>query len=263
MGFAGELATIGLSEVFQNVVFNRLTGVLTITDRDRHAAVLVSEGRIRAFSYGPDRPFDYAVIAERSGAVPSEVIQGLRKRRRRTLKATLKKTHGFDEKAFDGGVQAAIEEELILLFSWRNARFEFEEGRAKDSVFDPEQLDCSISIDPQAISMEAARRQDEWEAISRSVGSEKEIFLAAEGIDPALLPTDCAALLPRSWSAWRAASRSIRRWSIAARCRCSRRRWDPTIGSTAACSCATPSGFLTRCRSRCSRCCRRCQTLRV
>lgn len=196
MGFAGELATIGLSEVFQNVVFNRLTGVLTITERDRHAAVLVAEGRIRAFSYGPERPFDYAVIAERSGAVAREVLQGLRKRRRRTLKTTLKKMEGFDEQAFDRGVQSAIEEELILLFSWRNARFEFEEGRAKDSAFDPEQLDCAISIDPQALAMEAARRHDEWEAISRSVGSEKEIFLAAEGIDPELLPTESAALLP-------------------------------------------------------------------
>lgn len=195
MGFAGELATIGLSEVFQNVVFNRLTGVLTIQERDRKAAVLVDEGRIRAFTYGPDRPFDYAVIAERSGAVPGEVLRGLKKRRRRTLKGTLKKTREFDEAAFDAGVRTAIEEELILLFAWRNARFEFEEGRARDAIFDKEQLDCEISVDPQAVAMEAARRHDEWESISRSVGSEKEIFLAAENVDEEQLPPASAEVL--------------------------------------------------------------------
>ena len=49
MGFAGELTTIGLSEVFQNVAFNRLTGVLTVSERDRRASVYLEDGTIRAF----------------------------------------------------------------------------------------------------------------------------------------------------------------------------------------------------------------------
>ena len=56
MGFAGELTTIGLSEVFQNVAFNRLTGVLTVTERGRRAAVYLDDGMIRAFKPDAEGP---------------------------------------------------------------------------------------------------------------------------------------------------------------------------------------------------------------
>ena len=39
MGFAGELTTIGLPDVFSNVAFGRLTGILTVTERDRRAHI--------------------------------------------------------------------------------------------------------------------------------------------------------------------------------------------------------------------------------
>jgi len=180
MGFAGELTTIGLGEVFQNVAFNRLTGVLRVTERDHSAEVYIKEGRIRAFSHGHDKPLDYALIAERADSAPPEAIRvANRRRRRRTLRAMLAKScDEFDAERYDAGVQAAIEEEVILLFNWKTASFTFEDGRADPSVFDKEQLECSIALDPQGISMEAARRMDEWEGISRQIASEREIFVA-------------------------------------------------------------------------------------
>ena len=180
MGFAGELTTIGLGEVFQNVAFNRLTGVLRVTARDQHAEVYAEEGRLRAFSHGHDKPFDYALIAERSDCAPPEAIRvANRRRRRRTLRALLAKScDEFDKALYDAGVQSAIEEEVILLFSWKAASFTFEDGRADASLFDKEQLECKIELDPQGLSMEAARRMDEWEGISRQIASEREIFLA-------------------------------------------------------------------------------------
>jgi tetratricopeptide (TPR) repeat protein len=190
MGFAGELSTIGLAEVFQNVAFNRLTGTLTVKERDRKAHVHIEEGKIRLCSLGAERPFDYVAIAARAEAAPREVLEAAgRRRRRRPLKAALREFDGFDEAAFDHAVSAHVAEEVIHLFSWKYASFVFEEGRPDESVFDKEQMNCSISLDPLALAMEAARRLDEWEAISRHVVSEREIFLpsqngaSAEGFD--------------------------------------------------------------------------------
>jgi len=181
MGFAGELTTIGLSEVFQNVAFNRLTGVLTVTERGRRAAVYLDDGMIRAFRPDTDRTLDYAAIAERHHVAPSQAVRdAAKRRRRRTLKEGLRNAKGFDEVRYDAAVAAAIKEEVILLFGWRNASFVFEESRPRDGTFDKEQLGCDIAIDPQTVAMEAARRVDEWETISHQVDTDRDIFVPTD-----------------------------------------------------------------------------------
>lgn len=184
MGFAGELTTIGLSEVFQNVAFNRLTGILTVSERDRKASVYLEEGTIRAFRPEGERPLDYVAIAERAHAASAETLrQAARRLRRRTLKEALRAIATFDEDRFDAAVQAALKEEIILLFSWREASFVFEEGRAQNGAFDREQIDCHVALDPHVVIVEAARRVDEWDAISSQVRSETDIFLPHKPLD--------------------------------------------------------------------------------
>lgn len=184
MGFAGELTTIGLSEVFQNVAFNRLTGVLTVSERDRKASVYLEEGTIRAFRPENERQLDYVQIAERAHAAATDTLrQAARRLRRRTLKEALRAIGTFDEDRFDAAVQAAIKEEVILLFSWREASFVFEEGRAQPGAFDKEQIDSNVSLDPHVVIVEAARRVDEWDAIAHQVRSETDIFLPSKPLD--------------------------------------------------------------------------------
>ncbi len=189
MGFAGELATIGLAEVFQNVAFNRLTGVLAVRERERQVALWIEEGRIRAFRSGEERAMDYEALAERSGAIdPATLAAGRKRRRRLTLLRVLRREEGFDEARFAAAVRERIEEEVIALFGWREASFVFEEGRPGVREFDAEQTDLGIAIDATALAMEAARRLDEWESISRHISSEREIFLAAPGAAATEIP---------------------------------------------------------------------------
>jgi len=193
MGFAGELTTIGLPEVFSNIAFNRLTGVMTVSERGREAAIYFDSGLIRAFRPGAGRSFDYVAIAERAQAASVELLQeASRRRRRRTLKELLKDRDGFDEVRFDSAVEAAVREELLLLFGWRAASFVFEEIRPSNGEFDKEQLGCDVTIDPQAVAVEAARRVDEWETIAHRIDSERDIFLPVAG-----LPEDAAPALQR------------------------------------------------------------------
>ncbi|MCZ6787214.1 MAG: DUF4388 domain-containing protein [Planctomycetota bacterium] len=185
MGFAGELATIGLAEVFQNLAFNKLTGTLSLEEGNKTAHVHFEAGVIRMVSMGANKPYDYAAIIGKSQVVPQKAFDAaLKKRRRRTLKAALQAVAAsFDEEAYDHVLASHVEEEVLLLFGWTHATFTFEERRADERLFDREQRDCTFGLDPQAVAMEAARRLDEWESISRHLGSEKEIFLPARGTE--------------------------------------------------------------------------------
>ncbi len=185
MGFAGELTTIGLPEVFQNVAFNRLTGVLTVSERVRRASILFEEGVIKGVRTYPEAGLDYVAIAQCSNAAPANVIAAAasKTRRRRTLRDVLAKGDNFEADRYDAAVSAAVREELILLFSWKHASFVFEEDRGREG-FEREQLDSEIHLDPQSIAMEAARRVDEWEAIAHRIESERDIFLPVQDVPP-------------------------------------------------------------------------------
>ena len=196
MGFAGELATIGLPEVFRNVAFNRLTGVLTIAERDRKSALFFDDGMIRAFSSGAGHNLDYEAIAERADAAPTNAIDAARRRgRRESLRSVLAAAGVLDETRYDAGVRTVVEEEVILLFGRREASFVFDENPPKSGVFDIEQLECRLEIDPETLAMEAVRRNDEWHDIARHIGSETEIFLAGDVEPPPDTTPEAVTLL--------------------------------------------------------------------
>ncbi len=174
MGLAGELTTIGLAEVFQNLSFNHLTGTLTLQEVDRKARICFEEGKVRAI----DTKFDYVDIARRMELAPDEELAKAENgKRRRTLKAFLAATGHLDEAAFDSIITSCVQEELLPLFGWRAASFSFEEGPIKSRVFGKEQLDCNIALDPMAVAMEAARRHDEWDTLENYVPTDKEVLL--------------------------------------------------------------------------------------
>ncbi|MHC4339251.1 MAG: DUF4388 domain-containing protein [Planctomycetota bacterium] len=188
MGLAGELKTIGLAEVFQNLAFNSLTGTLLLKEGERKAQVCLEDGRIRAVK-SAELDLDYCEIARRAGAAPDDVLdKAASTGRRRTLKAFLRATGSFDEAAFDAAVASEVEESILPLFGWAGS-FTFEEGEVKARVFGKELLECNVSLDPQGVAMEAARRSDEWETVKRYVPDPKEILLwtgvwPEEGVEP-------------------------------------------------------------------------------
>jgi len=183
MGVAGELTTIGLAEVLQNLAFNRLTGTLTLEQGGDRARLAVEEGRIRAVRVG-DRKLDYVEIARHAQAAPEEVLEkAATTKRRRTLKAYLHASGAFDDQAYVAMVAGFVQEEILPLFGWRAGAFQFDEGPFKARAFEKDQLDCGIELDPMAVAMEAARRQDEWAGLADLVPASGDVLVAAEGTD--------------------------------------------------------------------------------
>ena len=149
MGFAGELATISLPEVFRNVAFSHLTGVLRVHGGGQDVAIYFEHGAIRAFSGGDAVVFDYEALAARD-----------------TLLDT-------SDDSFRDAVTEAVREEIVALFGPSEASFVFEEGRPPARLFDAEQIGCGLTIDPDTLADEASRRHDEWHSISARIGSEE------------------------------------------------------------------------------------------
>lgn len=196
MDLAGKLTTLGLAEVFQNLSFSHHTGTLTLKQNDKRAFLGFENGRIRATKL-EGKDIDYVDVARRAELATEEVLEkAAGSNRRRTLKAYLLGCGALDEARFDAGVADAATEQLLPLFGWKAASFQFEEGPLRERLFDKEQLGCAIDLDPMAVAMEAARRHDEWETIQEYVPTEKEI-LVHTGVRPDMeLPAGTDRLLP-------------------------------------------------------------------
>jgi len=195
MGFAGEITTIGLPELFRSISFNRLTGVLTVRAGGEESAIYFVEGRIRAHT----TEFDYEAIAVRSGAATPTAVEKAKARGRRvTLKTALQAdgSSEFDADHYDRALDGALKEEVLRLFDRPDISFVFDEETPAPGMFDTEQLACELAIDAEDLAMEAARRHDEWDRISRHVTSEAEVFVAIPGAAGEDLPPEAAKLLP-------------------------------------------------------------------
>ena len=194
MDLAGSLATIGLAEVFQNIAFNHHSGTLTLKEGERKARIAFDEGNVRAVAV-QGRELDYLDIARKCELASPEVLdQASSANLRRTLKAYLIASGDLDEETYDATIAAYVEEELLPLFGWNYAKFSFEKGELKKRIFDKEQLDCAIALDPTGVAMEAARRIDEWEDME-NVPTDEDVLVHA-GIADVELPEGTERLLP-------------------------------------------------------------------
>jgi tetratricopeptide (TPR) repeat protein len=185
MGLAGELSTIGLAEVFQNLAFNHHTGTLTLVDGKKKARICFEEGKIRAVRAADDA-FDFVAIAAHAAAAPEESLAKARQasNRRRTLRAFLRAAGPFDEDAYDAMVAGYVQEAILPLFGWTRASFSFEKDKMNERVFGRELLDCGVQLDALGVAMEAARRHDEWETIEPYVPKEDQVLVLAGGMPP-------------------------------------------------------------------------------
>ncbi|MCZ6572706.1 MAG: DUF4388 domain-containing protein [Planctomycetota bacterium] len=182
MNFAGDLSNIGLSEVFEEIHLDRLTGTLSIQEHSGLSAhIHFVDGRIRLVSLGPEHPFDYpAILAEAQVVTEKALAEAARRERRRTWKSALRRSEEFDEARFDAAVAARLGEEVVDLLVWKQGTFSFSEGDPDGTRFDREQRECRILIHPKELMLEAQRRRDAWVRLRKHLATPRtEILVPA------------------------------------------------------------------------------------
>jgi tetratricopeptide (TPR) repeat protein len=195
MGIKGDVRSMPLANVLQDLAMNEQTGTLRIRHKERQIALWFEKGALRLVGLGPGQgpsPLNGLIAL---GKIPPEevpVAPGRAGNERTILKAALKRKLIAPED-LRAGLEHQMGEHLCDAFLWTDATFEFQEGDPDDTLFDTDQLDLEPRLPVDATIMDAVRRADEWGETRKAVLSSNEILIG----DPQLLPPDTEALTKR------------------------------------------------------------------
>jgi tetratricopeptide (TPR) repeat protein len=178
MAIKGSLKEAGLADVCQLLSIGLKTGCLSVTDRSRFGQIYFDRGRI-TFASIINRRDRLGDLLVREGAVSHEQLAGAVDEQARgadrRLGEILLERGDIDAETLNACIRKQIEEAVYYLFTWRRGDFYFEPGRA------PESGEILISVNPETLLLEGARRIDEWTVIEKKIPSLDLVFAVDRG----------------------------------------------------------------------------------
>lgn len=174
MAIKGSLKEASLPDVLQLLTMGGKSGCLSVTDRTSFGYIYFDAGRI-IYASLLNRRDRLGDILVREGAVSREQLdeaieEQSRARDGRRLGEILNDGGLIDEETLHHYVKHQIEEAVYHLFAWSQGTFYFEPGHR------PERETILVSIDPESLLLEGARRVDEWSQIEKKIPSLDLIF---------------------------------------------------------------------------------------
>jgi hypothetical protein len=172
MGLNGDLATLDLAGLFQNLEAARKSGVLTIHDGREVSRLGFVDGQLAAVAYEHRPGVGEFLVA--AGCVTADDLARAAKGRRksRTLVDQLVDAGLVEREALVACIRARIVDEACELLMTRAGRFEFDDGGAGEGLFDPEERALGLALPASPLLLEAARRADHWKMIRERIPSD-------------------------------------------------------------------------------------------
>jgi tetratricopeptide (TPR) repeat protein len=173
MAIKGSLREASLPDVLQLLSMGKKTGCLAVTHRNNFGYIYFDKGRISYASIvnRRDRIGDLLVKA---GSITQEQLQqaidAQSKHRDKRVGDLLVDLSFITREALHEHVRVQIEEAVYLLFTWNEGTFNFE------AEVHPERQDLLVSINPESLLLEGARRVDEWGLIEKKIPSFDMVF---------------------------------------------------------------------------------------
>lgn len=173
MAIKGSLKEASLADVCQLLALGQKTGCLSVTDRSRFGRIYFERGRIThaAIINRRDRLGDLLV---RDGILtPMQVREALDEQDRdpdRRFGEILLERGWITEEEFDRYLRIQTEEAVYTLFTWSQGSFFFEVDQP------PPEQELRLSLNPENLLLEGARRVDEWSLIEKKVPSFDLLF---------------------------------------------------------------------------------------
>jgi len=174
MAIKGSLREASLPDVLQLLALGQKTGCLSVADRANFGSIYFEGGRITYASIvnRPDRLGD--ILVKHGRLQPDHLaaaIQAQGKDRHKRLGQILVDEGWVSRADLEHFVRFQIEEAVYLLFTWAQGTFKFEAGVR------PEREELLVSINPESLLLEGARRTDEWSLIEKKIPSFDLIFV--------------------------------------------------------------------------------------
>jgi tetratricopeptide (TPR) repeat protein len=185
MAIKGSLKEAGLSDVCQLLALGRKTGCLSVSDGSRFGQIYFDSGRI-SYARIVNRRDRLGDLLVRDGALTSEMLADVLREQaeqpERPIGELLVASGRIGRDVLTRYVRLQIEEAIYHLFTWSRGNFFFE----ADAL--PEHTDVLVSINPEMLLLDAARRVDEWSLIEKKIPSLDLLFdVEKERLDAAAL----------------------------------------------------------------------------
>jgi len=182
MALTGDLGTIQLAGIFQTLANNQSRGTLIVHDKESRKRIYFEDGRIILLSSGKRKGLRIGKILLGRGKITQNELDAalkLQESGKEPLGEILVGMGVITEADIQDALKFQIEEEIYNLLTWTNAQFEFSSDVSLvESKAERASEMISLSLDMQALLMEAARRADEWQEISGKIGSPREVYCA-------------------------------------------------------------------------------------
>src|SRR6266699_5348314 len=175
MAIKGSLKEASLPDVLQLLALGQKTGCLSIADRSNFGYIYFDKGRICYASIVNRRDRLGDILVKHGTISPEQLdaaIQQQFRERDRKLGEILVGMGVLTQEDLERYMRVQIEESVYYLFTWTQGTFNFE------AEVRPEQQDFLVSISPESLLLEGARRVDEWSLIQKKIPSFDLIFLA-------------------------------------------------------------------------------------
>lgn len=173
MAIKGSLREASLPDVLQLLAMGKKTGCLSVTHKANFGYVYFDKGRISyaAIVNRRDRLGDILVKSgELSQAQLDETVALQAKSRDKRLGDLLVERGLISRDTLHQQIKLQIEEAVYFLFTWSQGTFSFE----PDVL--PDLQDFLVSINPESLLLEGARRVDEWSVIEKKIPSFDVVF---------------------------------------------------------------------------------------
>jgi Flp pilus assembly protein TadD len=173
MAIRGSLKEASLPDVLQLLSMGKKTGCLSVGHRGSFGYIFFDKGKIIYASIvnRRDRLGDMLV---KNGMISQDqldkAVDAQIRRRDRKIGELLVEQRALTQEQLNQFLRVQIEEAVYFLFTWTEGTFNFE----PDVM--PTEQDTLVSIGPESLLLEGARRVDEWSLIEKKIPSFDIVF---------------------------------------------------------------------------------------
>lgn len=186
MGFKGNVESLSLADVFQNLGQSRQTGTLHVfTPHGEEKWAWFADGRLIGAVAKSRCPFTVLDVLRGRGVISVETVEKAKAAQQtsgRPLWECLVETGDLAAERLRELTCRCVELEVCELFGWEAAQYEFEEGAPAPELLDGNDAPPAAELELSNVIMEAARRMDEWERFRKRIPSFSEVYTMDEDI---------------------------------------------------------------------------------
>jgi tetratricopeptide (TPR) repeat protein len=174
MAIEGALQDVSLADICQLLGMGKKTGCLSLTDRSNFGYVYFEKGRV-IYASVLNRRDRLGELLVRNHVITrkdlSTAMEQQAENKGQRLGEILVEIEALGEEDLQKYIQTQIEEAVYHLFAWTQGSFHFDTDQSpeEDGIY-------LVSIPPEALLMEGARRVDEWSQVEKKIPSFDVVF---------------------------------------------------------------------------------------